>query len=306
MLDFKFKLGSPTSLLGSDSDSASVMVTPKKKVVSVAVHSTPSGPSSANSELNLKVTVTSIRYDLDAKLGRWMDFGDVENVAGFLWQLLDEGLHPKEKTVLRQGVPNYLHKHCPNGWSTLNADFRQEFQMYPIFLDIFRSIKKDFQDIISGKIKGTTKNVYNVKQHHSVSKLATSPDFVVHGDSCHICSEPTGPKYCHAHSFVDFKLDHNTNRQKNGLQLTAYARQALIDQPDCRFVLSFIITNKRLRIYGYDRSGRWYSDLVNFHTHRHLLILAILILLWSDEVFRDLDIVFYSTASRRQLPGPNQ
>ncbi|KZT03316.1 uncharacterized protein LAESUDRAFT_716321 [Laetiporus sulphureus 93-53] len=142
MLDFKYKLGSLTSSLGSDSDSAvvtgphraSVMVTPKKKVVPIAVHSTPSEPSSANSELNPKVTVISIRYNLDAELGGWMDFGGVENVAGFLWQLLDEGLHPKEKT--------------------------------------------DFQDIVSGKIKGTAKNVYNVKQ------LFKDPDIVFYPTAC--------------------------------------------------------------------------------------------------------------------------
>ncbi|KDQ08175.1 hypothetical protein BOTBODRAFT_119008, partial [Botryobasidium botryosum FD-172 SS1] len=60
--------------------------------------------------------------------------------------------------------------------------------------------------------------------------------------------------------------------ENHGLQLAVYCRQIFIEQPTRRFILSFICTQRRLCIYGFDRSGGWHSHLIDFHDHPLTLI----------------------------------
>lgn len=166
-------------------------------------------------------------------------------------------------------------------WTDLTVVFRKELSLLPVFGKIFTQIRKHVSDRLPQLFRGEMKDTHDRSiAHYSSSRedfktyLKSSPDFMnIEYSGCH-CSDPS-PEYCHARQVLDIKLDSNTSVNDDGIQLALYCRQILIDQPSRRFVLSFIFTQERVRLYGFDRSGGWYSESVDFHKRPLALIYAV-------------------------------
>lgn len=215
-------------------------------------------------------------------------------VGKLLWRWLENGLSQVECKAIRDGVSEFVEGPCAQGWPLLKKQFKWESELYKPFNRTIQMVRDRFSKVLPGKLKGTAQSVHGVHLKHDMPKLHTSPDIVVLDDECPTCHNPSVPLYCHARSVVDIKLDKRAGVEHDGIQLGLYARQILIQQPDRRFVLTFIMTEKRLRIYGFDRSGGWYTDLVDFahDSSRYILVLAILVMFWSDEAIgKDPNIV---------------
>ncbi|KZT01096.1 uncharacterized protein LAESUDRAFT_717712 [Laetiporus sulphureus 93-53] len=244
--------------------------------------------------------VDKLTLELEHELGGWMSVENKVEVETILWCWLEKGLTQLEQTALHQRVNTFMNRSCKNGWMVLDRQFARESELYAPFIGVIETVRCHFSKALPGKLRECAQNVHDVHLGHESSPLHTSLDIMVLDDRCPTCCDVSIPRYCHSRTAVNIKLDCAIRTECHGLQMGIYAHQMLIEQHDHHFVISFIMTENRIRIYGFDKSGGWYTDLINFSDrgNYHILILAILMLFWSDKSLSwDPDIVL------RPVPG---
>ncbi|RXW16169.1 hypothetical protein EST38_g9687 [Candolleomyces aberdarensis] len=125
----------------------------------------------------------------------------------------------------------------------------------------------------------------------------------IHTSSPDICVEASGPSFTlvpgeiigfsNIATFADGKLERDAlNLQAHMLQMGGYARQVFIQQPNRMFVRCLIITQRRARLFHFDRSGVQYSPLFDYHARPQLFIQLVLGLCSTDESVIGLDKSF--------------
>ncbi|KDQ16002.1 hypothetical protein BOTBODRAFT_144749 [Botryobasidium botryosum FD-172 SS1] len=247
---------------------------------------------------------------LRAELGPFVERED--DVMCILGQRLAEGgiQEPTEfaKVVLSQCGAYSAENRC---WTVLDGAFAAEPPLYPIFGRIFAEIRAHLPS--RGRLfQGEMKAAYDRYMFHDLSPgkdvetdLKSSPDFITLAHVDHRDSDrELNLAYRHARQVLDIKVDSNISCEEDGLQLAVYCRQIFIEQPTRRFVLSFIFTQTRLRVYGFDRSGCWHSQPINFHEHPLVLIYATAFLLLTHDNAIGLDQHSVYEAGRWSLTLP--
>ncbi|KAJ2925060.1 hypothetical protein H1R20_g12036, partial [Candolleomyces eurysporus] len=124
-------------------------------------------------------------------------------------------------------------------------------------------------------------------KHEALSPTTrySSPDIVIKakGPSFSVPSDaPVG--YSNTASVFDGKRDSKATQVQDHIgQLGGYSRQVFIQQPNRFFVRCLVITEKRARLFHFDRSGIQYTPLFNIHKLPHILVRLILGLCCIDE-----------------------
>ncbi|KAL1742499.1 hypothetical protein HDZ31DRAFT_65919 [Schizophyllum fasciatum] len=106
--------------------------------------------------------------------------------------------------------------------------------------------------------------------------LVTRPDYsivgkgpVVNGKGRFLPSDDTfdvaWADYTNLAAVGDGKTERSSSLFNNGVQLAVYARQCFLQQHNRDFVYGFIMTEKRFRVYRFDRSGMMSTVAVDYH-----------------------------------------
>ncbi|RXW12794.1 hypothetical protein EST38_g13062 [Candolleomyces aberdarensis] len=100
------------------------------------------------------------------------------------------------------------------------------------------------------------------------------------------------------------KLDADANELELLNEMTSFAKQTFIRQPNRFFVRSLAVTEQRMRLFHFDRSGAQYTPFFNIHSDPHTFIRLILGLSSTEE--RNLgfdDTIQWTTGSDGKRTG---
>ncbi|KAH6879388.1 kinase-like domain-containing protein, partial [Coprinopsis sp. MPI-PUGE-AT-0042] len=142
-----------------------------------------------------------------------------------------------------------------------------ERALYIAFAKVIKDIMKHFG---FGANHGRQVYIDTLMDHleDEPTEQRSRPDITIIADDPCIRGSglPDKPTYQSAIACWDIKLDEsmgNISEQKG--QMGVYARQLFSQQPNRMFVRSLVISEKRLRLFQFDRSGLQYSKLINIH-----------------------------------------
>ncbi|TFK48918.1 hypothetical protein OE88DRAFT_1663188 [Heliocybe sulcata] len=132
-----------------------------------------------------------------------------------------------------------------------------------------------------------TYNMYIPHQHEAYEKkVSTKPDILLvgHGDAfSKLQGFPDKPTYEHCAAPVEMKLERNLSIANDEKQLAVYARECFVQQPNRRFVYALLLTEKRVRVYQFDRGGVLYSQWYDIGTSAITFVQIILAIASEDE-----------------------
>ncbi|RXW14928.1 hypothetical protein EST38_g10920 [Candolleomyces aberdarensis] len=123
------------------------------------------------------------------------------------------------------------------------------------------------------------------------TKHSSSPDIVVKASGPSF-SPPKGARlgFSNVAACIDTRLEEDANNVLNHLsEMAIYAKHMFIHQPNRLFVRSLLVTEKRARLFHFDRSGAQYSHLFDIHDKPHAFIRLILGLCTINERLLGLD-----------------
>ncbi|KAF4612430.1 hypothetical protein D9613_004378 [Agrocybe pediades] len=86
----------------------------------------------------------------------------------------------------------------------------------------------------------------------------------------------TRPTYANLVTPFEVTLDKNFEEEVNFLQIGVYARQCFIQQHNRQSVYALLISQKRARLYVFDRSGACHSEDINIHKNAEVFVRIIL------------------------------
>ncbi|KAF6760715.1 hypothetical protein DFP72DRAFT_1165873 [Ephemerocybe angulata] len=98
-----------------------------------------------------------------------------------------------------------------------------------------------------------------------------------------------GVGYGNVASVVDVRLQGRSNDFDQAIQAGFYCRQIYMRQPNRNFVRSLVITEHSVRMLHYDRSGFYFTPLINIHNNPRTFIRLVLGLSSPDESVLGLD-----------------
>ncbi|KAJ2919984.1 hypothetical protein MD484_g501, partial [Candolleomyces efflorescens] len=127
--------------------------------------------------------------------------------------------------------------------------------------------------------------------HAGSTGMFISPDVVVKASGPSF-SVPKGASIGFSNVSTCFivKPDSDADNVLNDLaHTTAFARQMFSHQPNRFFVRSLVVTERRARLFHFDRSGAQYSSLINIHEDAEQFVRLILGLCTTDEAVLGLD-----------------
>ncbi|KAJ2914300.1 hypothetical protein MD484_g6107, partial [Candolleomyces efflorescens] len=181
-------------------------------------------------------------------------------------------------------------------WVELPEAAGTELVLYDPFCNIINSILEHFD--LSGPNNDARKAIdtHLIRLKHGAPNSETthfsSPDISVKG---------SGPSFIRAAgdqevgfsnmaTFFDAKRDSEVNKEaKHIVQFGLYSRQLFIHQPNRRYVRSMALTERRARVYHFDRSGAQYTQLFDIHAEAYLFVRLVLGLCTTEERLLGLD-----------------
>ncbi|KAI0040241.1 hypothetical protein FA95DRAFT_1683896 [Auriscalpium vulgare] len=236
---------------------------------------TPFRSSSSTGETNFahdgdNPTVSAVDVRLNAELaGHWVNMGGVTALRTFLLKCLE----PMEcKRPQAQGwgaeVKSYVSK--VDVLHAVPIKPRKEEPLYDPYVKQSNKIAKYFKLDASVSAENTSR-VNIIHQPFLNTKLSTKPDLSFTKRK----KKSDDLSYAQIRTVWDAKKDIN-QISGLGLQLGMYARQILAEQPGRRFVITFVLSGKHLRLFMFDRCGVMYSDKVDIREHQDIFVLAVL------------------------------
>ncbi|KAF6760883.1 hypothetical protein DFP72DRAFT_1003477, partial [Ephemerocybe angulata] len=164
-------------------------------------------------------------------------------------------------------------------WVTIPPVAEREEDMYDPFLEVIKSILANL--VIPNEGAKSTREAFDTHKtsfpHHDGAKtrpdiaiVATGPSFEdplpADLDLTNSGGETTRlVGYSNVASVFDLKRNKDNSRVEQIKQLAVYAKQIFLSQPNRRFVRALIITEDKVRLLHYDRSGAYITDMINFH-----------------------------------------
>ncbi|KAJ2912013.1 hypothetical protein MD484_g8401, partial [Candolleomyces efflorescens] len=161
-----------------------------------------------------------------------------------------------------------------------------EGDLYHPYVDITNAILKKF--VLKRCKKGAslrkaidtnTKNISH--QEATKTTLKSRPDVSIRGEgSCFQVPEEDAEGliaevgFSNMVSFQEMKMQKAAGSPGKvvGLQIAVYARQIFIHQPNRKFVRALLLTEQKVRLYHFDRSGGFYTSEINIHEDPHTFI----------------------------------
>ncbi|TFK48913.1 hypothetical protein OE88DRAFT_1663180 [Heliocybe sulcata] len=124
-------------------------------------------------------------------------------------------------------------------------------------------------------------------QHEAYEKkVSTRPDILLvgHGEAFNKLQDfPDRPTYEHCAAPVEMKIERGLKTARDERQLAVYARECFVRQPNRRFVYALLLTEKRVRVYQFDRGGVLYSQWYDIGTSAVTFVQIILAIASEDE-----------------------
>ncbi|KAL1742492.1 hypothetical protein HDZ31DRAFT_65912 [Schizophyllum fasciatum] len=159
-------------------------------------------------------------------------------------------------------------------WKFVPANPEDERELYAPHTAMFDAILAHFK--LSSRRFILTADITMQHEPDQQESLVTRPDYsfvgkgpVVNGKGRFLPSDDTfdiaWADYTNLAAVGDGKTERNTSLFNNGVQLAVYARQCFLQQHNRDFVFGFIMTEKRFRVYRFDRSGMMSTVALNYH-----------------------------------------
>jgi hypothetical protein len=184
-----------------------------------------------------------------------------------------------------------------NRWRGIPTEVKKEKHLVRALLNIFTTIQLHF-DI------GPDRDVLDTQDHNvSTHDGATlKPDLFISGLGPLISpatvheAKPASFRLCVG--FVEAKRHKCRNDAEDAGQMATYAREVFMAQSNRSFVPSFLITERILEFYLFDRSGAVRSASLDYHKQPEQACAVFAILLKLDDVRLGFDrTIFYKTPS---------
>ncbi|KAH9476244.1 hypothetical protein JR316_0011815 [Psilocybe cubensis] len=161
-------------------------------------------------------------------------------------------------------------------WHTIPKKPNDEKALYTPFIELLGHILAYFKYNGRGRKLVDTHNIdiphKDLNRHGSAddsSRCRTSPDFMILGSGANLNTEENNNEirasYALCASPGEIKTERNQKDMMNTDQVAVYARQCFIEQHHRRFVYSIILTEKKARLFLFDRSGAIQSQRFNIH-----------------------------------------
>ncbi|RXW17448.1 hypothetical protein EST38_g8400 [Candolleomyces aberdarensis] len=169
------------------------------------------------------------------------------------------------------------YNHENERWVNLPEVATREHVLYSPFCEIFNSIFEAFD--LSGPMGSVRKAIDTHRKHlkHGglrPTKHFSSPDISIKG---------SGPSFVLPTGDVDIGFDNMLNI------CVIYTRQIFIHQPNRRYVRCMVLTEKRARVFHFDRSGAQYTELFDIHDDPYLFVRLVIGLCTTNERLLGLD-----------------
>ncbi|RXW20944.1 hypothetical protein EST38_g4926 [Candolleomyces aberdarensis] len=181
-------------------------------------------------------------------------------------------------------------------WTLPPSEDLKEVDLYAPYVNIAN-------DIVT-RIRGPRANSRRIAVDSHATQLAheeeeqttaySSPDIVIKATGSSFQIPQTVKRkagdlgFSNIASCFDGKVDGNVG-EKDVQQLGIYSRQIFIHQPNRKFVRALILTEKRFRLFHFDRSGAECSPYFNVHDEAHLFVRLIMGLSSHDEAVLGFD-----------------
>ncbi|KAF5341001.1 hypothetical protein D9611_006092 [Ephemerocybe angulata] len=203
----------------------------------------------------------------------------------FLRKLYAKAIPLDEIDTFLETSPLYDSK--KKRWVGVPRVARVEDDLYEPFVKIIQAIidgpGKPKDGVTSTRTAIDTHDISFI--HHDSDKL-TRPDLAIlaTGPSFEEPLPKEGQKrvrgymvgYSNVASVFDFKLNRGDSRRKQVEQLAIYNMEIYLSQPNRRFCRSLIITEDKVRLLHYDRSGAYITEMINLHKEAHIFVRLVL------------------------------
>ncbi|KAL1742495.1 hypothetical protein HDZ31DRAFT_43118 [Schizophyllum fasciatum] len=159
-------------------------------------------------------------------------------------------------------------------WKFVPANPEDERKLYAPHTAMFNAILAHFK--LSSRRFILTADIPMKHEPDQRESLVTRPDYsfvgkgpVINGKGKFSPSDDTfnvvWADYVNLAAVGDGKTERSLGPLTNGAQLAVYARQCFLQQHNRDFVFGFIMTEKRFRVYRFDRSGMMSTVALNYH-----------------------------------------
>ncbi|TFK49278.1 hypothetical protein OE88DRAFT_1736914 [Heliocybe sulcata] len=105
-------------------------------------------------------------------------------------------------------------------------------------------------------------------------------------------------------AIIEVKTEDGLDLVNDEKQLAVYAREIFVQQPNRRFVYCLLLTEKRVRVYQFDRGGVLYSNWYNIHSSAITFVQIILGIASKDESRLGLDKRIFWEGEERYFADP--
>ncbi|KAF6760844.1 hypothetical protein DFP72DRAFT_1062583 [Ephemerocybe angulata] len=173
-------------------------------------------------------------------------------------------------------------------WTFIPEIAESEKKLYDPYLDIIKAILKC--ERLCKAIPGTAStrtaiDTHNIKFNHhdddnpdhstrpDIAIMAKGPSFedpLPKQGNKHVPEHDVG--YCNVASVFDVKRNVNNGTKAQIEQLAVYIRQIFISQPNRKFCCALILTEDKVRLLHYDRSGAFITEFSFIHTDPYTFV----------------------------------
>ncbi|KAJ7509679.1 hypothetical protein B0H11DRAFT_1702666 [Mycena galericulata] len=247
------------------------------------------------------------------------DDGETPLFQESLKRKIDEA-YPDLETKAQDWVHEYAGYDEETGsWANIPRDPQRERDLYTPINNLLRDIVKEFgndvqpeQDRKPGQIlkKREVKLTWNKPFAHNIedavddqTTLKSCPDICIMGVGPAATREAEilkSPSYTQVETPVEIK-------KKDGLtelvkdQVSVYAREVFIKQPNRLFVYAPVMTGETIRVIQFDRSGAQYSEPIDYHDDPIFFIKLVVLFSSLDEKLVGYDTSIYWENGKRML-----
>ncbi|KAJ7509697.1 hypothetical protein B0H11DRAFT_2270088 [Mycena galericulata] len=231
-----------------------------------------------------------------------------------------DGAYPDLKTKAQGWVHDYAgYDEKTRSWTNIPCEPRLGKHLYTPISNLLRDIVKEFgndvqpeQDREPGQVlkKREVKLTWNRPFPHNIDDaeddetiLKSCPDICIMGVGPAATREADlleAPSYSQVATPVRIKRkDRLTKIVKD--QVSIYAREVFIKQPNRLFVYAPVMTGKTIRVIQFDRSGAQYSEPIDYHADPIFFIKLVVLFSSLNEELVGYDTSIYWENSKRML-----
>ncbi|KAJ7163910.1 hypothetical protein C8R43DRAFT_257704 [Mycena crocata] len=282
---------------------------PSVKAVT-ATGATPHKPSSDNGSEAMYKLVSDIRAQVTLELAdAWVE---EESSLPFQSHLMATFEREYPNLDVDGWLQTYAgYDNTNKRWKNIPVDPKKEEVLYDPIVTIMQAILRDFGLKEQTENEEVIKRRQVMKTHrllmpHNVSDAAnkalkSEPDISIFGTGPAATKDSkllSRPSYTQTASLWEVKLEETFGSEEKG-QIATYAREALIQQPNRRFVYVPILTGKVIRTVQFDRSGCYYSRRIDYHAEAAFFVKLVILLSSFNEDLLGFDTSIYWERGRR-------